>query len=586
MASIRLLSEQLINRIAAGEVVERPASVLKELLENSLDAGATRIEIEAQAGGRRLIMVSDDGLGMPPDDMLLAVERHATSKLSEDTDLLRIDTLGFRGEALPSIGAVSRMTLTSASDSKGLGRRVRLSGGKMLAVEEASRGQGTTVEVRDLFFNVPARRKFLKSAQTEAAHLAEMAQRYALGRPELRLIYKHNSQQVIATSPSEKPLARVARVLGRETAKKMFPFEGSYAGVSLSGFLGRPEIDRSRARAIYIYVNGRPVMDRLLTRAVMEAYRGRLMTGRYPVAIIFLTVDPEVVDINVHPAKAEVRFRQPGQVMQVSVNIMSQALNKEHRPLVSPIKSPPPPVPYPAINSAFFKSSVAEPLAWNEEADRKTWRPEVHAPHPPAARPDDVFETERHGLRAIGALFRTYILAQGPDGLYIIDQHAAHERILFERLQTEMAAGPLNSQQLLIPVTFEVTPTQAVGLEGLLAELSRFGFDLEPFGGQTFVLRAIPAVLTGRDPHKVMGEIIDEVDTLRPDAGLARIEEAFMQTLCCHGSIRAGHEMTLEEMDQLLTDLSQAKISTHCPHGRPLIYHIDLKELEKKFRRI
>jgi len=583
LASVRLLSEQLINRIAAGEVIERPASVLKELLENSLDAEAGRIEIEAQAGGRRLIMVLDDGAGMAPDDLLLAVERHATSKLSEDSDLLRIKTLGFRGEALPSIGAVSRLTLTSAANTNGAGRRIRLSGGKVLAVEEASRSRGTTVEVRDLFFNVPARRKFLKSAQTEAAHLAEMVQRYALGRPELRLIYRHNSQEVVATSPSEEPLARVARVLGPEVAKKLFPFEGVMTDITLSGFLGRPEMDRSRASAIYIYVNGRPVMDRLLMRAIMEAYHGRLMSGRYPVAIIFLKLDPEAVDINVHPAKAQVRFRQPGEVMKAAVDIMSQALGKNHRPLSAPAASLP--LYYAKAGSSFVQPAVAEALAWKEGADRKTWQTGLPRPPQPALDQDLTMEAERQGLRAIGVLHNTYILAQGPDGLYIIDQHAAHERVLFERLEAEIAGGDLASQQLLMPVTFEVSPTQAVGLQGLLQDLARFGFDIEPFGGQTFVLRAVPAVLAGKDPNKVMGEIIDEVDSLRPEAGLARIEEALMQTVTCHSAVKAGDELTLEEMDQLLADLGRTKVRTHCPHGRPLIYLVELKELEKKFRR-
>ena len=583
MPSIRLLSEQLINRIAAGEVVERPASVLKELLENSLDAGAKRIEIETQAGGRRLIMVSDDGQGMAPDDLLLAVERHATSKLSEDSDLLRIETLGFRGEALPSIGAVSRMALTSACDASGLGRRIRLSGGKVLAVEEASRNRGTTVEVRDLFFNVPARRKFLKSVQTEAAHLAETAQRYALGRPELRLIYKHNSQEVLATSPSEDPLARVARVLGRETAGKMIPFQGAECGLAFSGFLGLPEVNRSRASAVYFYVNGRPVMDRLLTRAVMEAYRGRLMSGRYPAAIVFLTIDPQGVDMNVHPAKAEVRFRRPGQVMQAAVNIMTRALNKKHplAPLSPPLRKD-----YPSTDSSFFQPSVAESLTWNETDDRP--RPAFDHQPPPVAvsPPEEDSGSGKQGLKAIGALYKTYILAQGADGLYIVDQHAAHERILFERLKADMASGPLDSQRLLVPLTIEVSPTQAVALEGMIEELGRFGFELEPFGGQTFVLRAVPVVLTGKDPDKIMGEIVDEADMLHPGAGLARIEEAFMQTVSCHGAVKAGDELTLEEMNRLLADLERAEISTHCPHGRPLIYHLDLKEIEKKFKRV
>ena len=374
MASIRLLSDQLINRIAAGEVVERPASVLKELIENSLDAGASRIEIRTEAGGRKLVAVSDNGSGMAADDLLLAVERHATSKLSEDTDLLSIASLGFRGEALPSIGAVSRMTVTSADQTDGQGRRLRLSGGRVLGLDQVSRDRGATVEVRDLFFNVPARKKFLKSVQTEAAHLAETAQRYALARPDLRLDYIHNGQTVLSTSPSEDSLARLARVLGRNTAKSMFPFEGRQNGMVLSGFLGRTDLTRSRANAIYLYVNGRPVQDRLLLRAVLEAYRGRLMSGRYPYAVVFLDIDPGAVDVNVHPTKAQVRFRQPQQVLEAAERIMAQAFPRSNAIAPGGVSQSRPAPVYSFENTGFSRPSVAESWVWVEN--------QGHSPQP------------------------------------------------------------------------------------------------------------------------------------------------------------------------------------------------------------
>ncbi|MBW2621665.1 MAG: DNA mismatch repair endonuclease MutL [Deltaproteobacteria bacterium] len=588
MSSIRLLSDQLINRIAAGEVVERPASVLKELIENSLDAGAARIEVDTEAGGRRLIVVSDNGQGMTSDDLLLAIERHATSKITEDTDLLSINTLGFRGEALPSIGSVSRMTITSAAESDGHGSRVRVSGGKLLGVEEASRDRGTTIEVQDLFFNVPARRKFLKTVQTESAHLTEMAHRYALGQPGLRLIYRHNSQELVSTSPSEDALARVARVLGRETARNMFEFEGGRGEITVSGFLGRPQVNRSRANGLYLYVNGRPVMDRLLTRAVMDAYHGRLMTGRYPYAVIFLTIPSESVDVNVHPAKAQVRFRQPNQVLNSTAEILRQALG-ETMESQSPqtgtagYSQPRPAFEYRPSDRVSQGPLLMETAPWRESRSEEKWEP-VPPVSPPPMRP--VTGIKGSGLRVIGQLFKTYILAQGPDGLYIVDQHAAHERILFDRLEGELEVGSLGSQALLLPATLELTPLKAVGLEKALPSLNRFGFELAPFGGSTFVLKSLPAVLTGRDPEKVMSEIIDELDSASPESGLQRIEESLLQSLACHGSVRAGDELTFEEMDRLLGDLDETKISSHCPHGRPFIFQLSLQELEKIFKRI
>lgn len=578
MTAIRLLSEGLINRIAAGEVVERPASVLKELIENSLDAGADRIEIDVQGGGRRLVMVTDNGRGMGPDDLLLAVERHATSKLTEETDLLQIETLGFRGEALPSIGAVSRLTITSAPDQDGRGRRIFLTGGRLIKVEDAARDQGTSVEARDLFFNVPARRKFLKSVQTEGAHLLETAQRYALARSGVRLVYRNNGQEVLATSPREDDRARVARVLGRDTARGMFPFQGQVEGVFLSGFLGRPELDRSRFSGLYLFVNGRPVTDRLLARAVMDAYRGRITSGRYPVAVIFVTVDPQMVDVNVHPAKAEVRFRQPGQVFNAAADVMARALNKVQEPFKPRPMYTPSPSPAPA--------SLGEAVVWEAKPDQGLDQPAFipsSALEIPQPRPD--MTPGQNSLRPIGQLFRSYILAQGQEGLFIIDQHAAHERVLFERLKSQLTAGPLASQGMLLPQTLELTPTQAAGLEQLAPDLVRFGFDLEPFGGQTFVLRAVPLVLAGKEASRILTGILEGMEAHRPEAGLDNFEEKTLQSLACHAAVKAGDEMSLPEMDRLLTDLDQTLVPTHCPHGRPLIFHLDRREIEKRFKR-
>ena len=593
MGSIRLLSEQLINRIAAGEVVERPSAVLKELIENSLDAGATRLEIEAQAGGRGLIMVADNGLGMTGDDLLLAVERHATSKLSEDSDLMDIGTLGFRGEALPSIGAVSRLTVTSAAGGDGSGRCLRLSGGRVMAVEDAARERGTTVEVRDLFFNVPARRKFLKSVTTEAAHLLETVQRFVLGRPELRLVYRHNGQELLSASPKEDAATRLAQVVGRETARGLFPFEGRADGSELSGFLGRPDLDRSRPSGLYLFVNGRPVTDRLLTRAVLEAYRGRLPGGRYPVAVVFLVLDPKLVDVNVHPAKAEVRFRQPGEVYSAAVTVLQQALSARLRPLPEPIQArgypfttgeaQPPRIRETGLWQTVPGSQPA-PSFYSEASEPMDGAADLAVTIPERLTPEEETSSASE-IRPIGQLYRSYILAQGVEGLWVVDQHAAHERILFERFQDDLARGRLASQNLLLPETMDLAPTQAVALDKISGELERYGFDLAPFGGGTFVLRAVPARLADRDFLKALGEIVEAAREVRPEEGLARFEQTLLESLACHAAIKAGQELSLAEMDRLLTDLAKTRVPTNCPHGRPLIFQVSRRDIEKKFQR-
>ena len=598
MSAVRLLSDHLINRIAAGEVVERPASVLKELLENCLDAGADRIEVDAEAGGRRLIKVADNGSGMTRDDLLLAVERHATSKLAEETDLLQIHTLGFRGEALPSIGAVSRMVITTASTDDGAGTRARISGGKLVDVADAARDRGTTVESSDLFFNVPARRKFLKSITTESAHLMETVQRYALARNDLRLVYRHNGQELLSTSPREDDLTRMGRVLGRETAKAMFAFDGQGGDIHLFGYLGRPETEKSRPSHLHLFVNQRPVKDRLLTRAVLQAYRGRLGDGRYPAAVVYLTIDPELVDVNVHPAKAEVRFRDPNHVYDAATAILAQSLGESLRPL-----APKPTQVYKmsdyGVGSTGVREARAETMDWTRVDPREAppitdlgfVRPETDLAETPLTETplaaEDAENIGHSGLRPIGQLFRSYILAQGPDGLFVIDQHAAHERITFERLKKGLAQGGLSGQGLLTPETLELSPTQAVAMEKLQPALARFGFELSPFGGDTYVLRAVPGVLAGYDGARVVLDIIEQAaaDIGGGKEGLENLEDALLSSLACHASVKASDYMTLPEMDRLLRDLLNCEVPTNCPHGRPLIFSISRRDIEKRFHR-
>ena len=594
MAPVRLLPDELINRIAAGEVVERPASILKELLENSLDAGADRIDVVIEAGGRKLVSVADNGSGMDGDDLLLAVERHATSKLSADADLMHIGTLGFRGEALPSIASVSRMTIVTASGDDGSGRMVRLSGGRLMDTAAAARDRGTTVEAADLFFNVPARRKFLKSPTTEAAHLLETAQRYALSRNDLRLSYTHNGQETLRTSPAEDDLSRLARVLGRETARQMFPFDETSGDYSCRGYLGRPDTNRSRPSSVYMFVNDRPVSDRLLLRAVMEAYRGRLPSGRYPAAVFFIDLDPELVDVNVHPAKAQVRFRHPNQAFDAASGAVGRALDRTLRP-VAPARPNAP--DYEQQIRPQTGSTVGEVSFWSNRAagpgffPSRTvdYRPVESGPldlgptAPPHTGP--AADVPPQGLRPVGQIFRSYILAQGPDALFVVDQHAAHERILFEKLRARMQSGGLPGQGFLTPLTIETSPVQAALMERLVKPLARCGFELEPFGGTTFMLRSAPSNLAGRDAQKVLMEIIDAAAEEDPEAGIRRLEETVCESLACHQAIKAGDAMTFSEMDSLLKDLDETQAALNCPHGRPLIFEISRREIEKKFDR-
>lgn len=618
MGTIRLLSEHLINRIAAGEVVERPAAVLKELMENSLDAGAGRLEIEAAAGGRRLISIADNGCGMSRDDLLLAIERHATSKLSEETDLLNIATLGFRGEAVPSIGAVSRMTIATADADDGAACRIRMSGGKLISVDEVGRERGTTVEVEDLFFNVPARRKFLKSQQTEAAHLLETVYRYALGKTGLRLIYRHNGQEILSISPMEDERSRLAKILGRNAAGSMMDFSRSGGGMELSGFLGSPDVNRSRPSGIYLYVNGRPVKDRLLTRSVLEAYKGRLMGGRYPNAVVYLDIDPRLVDVNVHPAKAEVRFRQPGEVYGVCVDIMSGVLSESLRPTRPAYHYQPDSRPVDYNRDSGYRPpvevrEVARNMDWMERVKPGDARPVFLEPTEnapdsgslsdstpnrekdggmPSGKDENVIpeisesSVGTDGLKPIGQLLRSYILAQGPEGLYIVDQHAAHERIIYEKIRRDLSSGTVPSQTLLIPETFELSPAQAQAIESVLTDFERFGFYLEPFGGRTFVLRAVPGILANKDFSTVVGNILENGELSKPSGGLEELERELLSTLACHAAIKAGEEMTIPEMDRLLIDLSQCENPTNCPHGRPLVFSINRRDIEKRFKRI
>ncbi|MDR1922615.1 MAG: DNA mismatch repair endonuclease MutL [Candidatus Adiutrix sp.] len=648
MARIKLLPDSLINRIAAGEVVERPSSVLKELLENSLDSGATRIDVEVLSGGKKLIRVRDNGRGMNEDDLFLCIERHATSKIDKDADLVHIHTLGFRGEALPSIGAVSRLTITSA-EQDGEGHMLRVNGGRLEKIEGAPANPGTTVEVADLFYNVPARRKFLKSDHTESAHLLDITQRYALSREGLRLTYREGGRELLSVDAQSDFRTRVFRILGREAAEKLAPFAETSDSLKISGWLGSPETALRGSSGLFLYVAGRPVRDRLLTRALVSGYGRMLPPGRWPAAIIFVELEPADVDVNVHPAKAEVRFRQPDQVFSLLARAVSRAIgqapipdgafrpadegrfspraetfessatpfaarweswNRPGRPGSSDFFQPPsaggkqaPPSSPPPDGSCSDEQAHIPPWLQDERPET-TERRQPPAGQPPPADPQSPAGQEKpagrppgeadlnEGVWPLAQLYQSYILAQGPDGLYIIDQHAAHERILYNQLKEKLAAGGLPGQRRLFPDTFELPPHQNLAAERLAPRLTRLGFELEPFGGQTFMLKSAPAILKDHDPWPVLLEILGAaqgrlkaLDGAGLEETLENLANSWLYSLACRAAIKAGQKLALEEMAALLSDLVKTQNGGYCPHGRPAVFVVSREYMEKKFNR-
>ena len=611
---IRLLPDQLINRIAAGEVVERPSAVLKELLENSLDAGADQVDIEVSGGGKRLISVRDNGCGMDEDDLLLCLERHATSKIGAEADLMNIKTLGFRGEALPSIGAVSDLAITSAVEG-GEGRKITLAAGRLLGLAPAAANRGTTVEVRNLFYNVPARRKFLKSDRTEGAHLLDIAQSYALSRAGLRLTFRDNGREVLAVEGRHDFQTRVFKVLGRGAAEGLTPLAWEREGLKISGWLGAPDHLLSSTARLFIYVLGRPVRDRLLNRALADGYGRLLSRGAWPAAVIFLDLDPAEVDVNVHPAKAEVRFRRPSAVFSALAEAVAGAVGRtpqasspwtEARPEPAAPPGPAPPGPArpapprpPWLDDDFEPppGPLAEPLRppWPDEAPAETLigAPSAEPSRPGPERPAPSDGPNFEPLRPLAQLYHSYILAEGARGLYLVDQHAAHERLLFNRLKRELARTPLPSQTLLLPETLELPPQEARAAEKLRPHLARLGFELEPFGeGGDFLLRGAPAVLGREDPRPPLMEILGAgrsqlaaLDGAGLKEALEALADSWLYSLACRAAIKAGEKMSLEAMARLLEDMAREPHGAYCPHGRPAIQLIERGTIERRFDR-
>lgn len=603
--TLRLLPPTLVNRIAAGEVVERPASAVKELVENAIDAGATRIDVQMADGGRTLIAVTDDGRGMSPEDLSLAVERHATSKLPDD-DLVDIGFLGFRGEALPSIGSVARLTLTSRARGADSAWTLTVDAGLKGEPAPAAHPQGTRVEVRDLFYATPARLKFLKAARTEFQHAQDVIARLAMAHPQVAFSLSDGTKQALRLNANQGELfdarlSRLGAVLGREFADNAVPVDAEREGIRLTGHIGLPTYNRGNAQHQYLFVNGRPCKDRLLHGAVRGAYQDFLAHDRHPVLALYLELPPRDVDVNVHPAKAEVRFREPGLVRGLIVGALRHALNQAgHRASTT--------VSGAALGALQAHDAVRQGLPFTHQMPHRPTVGQVagafaaQAPQgfgdrsdlprfeaPPSARPTDIappVEGANYPLGvARGQVHGTYIIAQTADGIVIVDQHAAHERLVYERMKSALDADGLKRQMLLIPEVVEIEEAAADRLLARAAELADLGLAVEGFGPGTIVVREVPALLGDADVQGLIRDLADDLTEWDEALALKDRLADVCATMACHGSVRAGRRLNGDEMNALLRQMEATPHSGQCNHGRPTYVELKLKDIEKLFGR-
>ena len=628
MGRIRVLTERVANQIAAGEVVERPASVCKELIENSLDAGATQIRIELGKGGRSLIKVSDNGCGMSRDDAMLAFERHATSKLRSASDLLAIATLGFRGEALPSIASVSRVTLHTRTADQESGTVVEIHGGRMKDVRDAALAPGTSVTVRNLFFNVPARRKFLRTERTELSHAVRVATQYSLAQLGRSLQLRNERGALLSVTPVSTLRERVYQVFGGDTLDRLVEIEPSQGRVQrLGGFVSEPQAQRSNRNSIYCFVNRRLVRDSLIQKAIARAYENLMPKSAFPFALLFLEIPPEEVDVNVHPAKTEVRFRRPSQVFELVRSAIREALVAakpasglpatgqigQWKPLAVPSEAGPLP------NSLGVRPPLGTRAAPGSQraglASRPEFQPAVSPTGPdplagtgqevagagpvPASARDVALHcrsplVDRRPanlgnlgqLRLLGQLHDSFIVAAGDDGVWIIDQHVAHERILFEKVLAARLNGKPEMQRLLAPIVITLTPGQEVAFERLAEEFAGNGFEIEPFGGRTVAIKSTPAELSHKGVESLIQELLEDSREGSRGLTLGQMRKRMAATIACHAAIKVNMPLSGEKMRWLLEQLARTDCPMSCPHGRPIALRYGTREILKAFHRI
>ncbi|HWU75913.1 MAG TPA: DNA mismatch repair endonuclease MutL [Rhodanobacter sp.] len=599
MTVIRLLPPELINQIAAGEVIERPSSVVKELVENSLDAGATRIEVDIEAGGARLIRVRDDGGGIHADELPLAVASHATSKIGSFDDLEHVASMGFRGEALASVSSVSRFALTSRAGDQEAAFRIEVDGGKLQAARPAQHPPGTSVEIRDLFYNVPARRKFMRAERTEFAHIDDLLKSLALARSTVEFRLSHNGKPVRIWKSARDELAtlqRVAEVLGPDFPGQSLRVDHAAAGLHLSGWVGLPTAARSQADSQYFYVNGRLVRDRIVAHAVRQAYADVLFHGRHAAFVLYLGLDPAGVDVNVHPAKHEVRFREQRLVHDFLFRTLHDALAQTRAGMTNP----------PAIEPGAAGSAMAHPAvasmsgpAWPSQFSQNRLNLGVRdaplagyasllgEPAAVATAPmpaTDEGEVPPLGF-AIAQLKSIFVLAENAHGMVLVDMHAAHERITYERLKAGRATSNLRSQVLLVPLSLAVSAKEAAAAEEHAEALAAWGLELSRNGPGSVVVRRIPALLEGADVAQLSRDVLAELAQHGSSRRLQELENELLSTMACHGSVRAGRRLTIPEMNALLREMEATERSGQCNHGRPTWVQLTVAELDRLFMR-
>ena len=608
MSKIRVLADRVANQIAAGEVVERPASVAKELVENSIDAGATRITIEIEAGGRRLLKISDDGEGMVRDDAVLAFERHATSKIRESEDLAAIGTLGFRGEALASIASVAKVELTTCTDGAASATRVTIDGGRMRNVKDAAHPRGTTIVVRDLFFNVPARRKFLRAEATETFHLTNLVTHYALAHPEIAFTFVNNGREVVRAAAAKDLRERAYQIFGGEFIENLLEVDGGHAEVArVTGFVSAPRDRRTSRDSQYLFVNRRFVRDRMIGRSLSEGYRSILPYGVYPAALLFIETPLEEVDVNVHPAKTEVRFRRQAAVADAVREAVRAALQtttyvRPEPPM--PVQTyVPPPQPQPRIDfvpppppltTSAAASPAPIPIPSGDEIARDVAamvRESVKSAVPPVPSAEKFArevepESLSANIRPLGQLDESFIIATDDQGLLLIDQHVAHERILFDKYRALEAERRTDSQQLLVPETFDLTPAQSAVFDQLAPELENYGFELMRLSGRTVAINAAPADLPAGEARNMLAELLDTVDAEKKTSARDTLRDEIAASLACHAAIKVNMPLAPEKMRWLIDRLLQTSSPTTCPHGRPVILRLNRKDILKGFHRI
>jgi DNA mismatch repair protein MutL len=598
---IQLLPESLINQIAAGEVVERPASVVKELLENAVDAGSADIQVDILQSGKTSIRVTDNGRGMTREDLVLAVERHATSKIREYADLTALRSMGFRGEALPSIAAVSRMTIHSIPQGMGSGNRLEIIGGNQRTLEEVGGAAGTTVEVLDLFYNTPARMAFLKTPRVEWNQIQMAVERVALGFPGLRFDLTHNGKKILQLFPAQDLILRLQDLWGSEKTGNLIPVDLKEDRIRIAGFLSPPHCHQNASRHMAFIVNQRWVRSPLLYPLILRAYANMIPSGRFPTAILWMDVPPELIDVNIHPTKQEVRFSQTAWVQTLVGKALGQAL-KSHIPRPVSLEkefhqqgwTPPPSQPY------LFKETTLPPYLTPSNQG------ETHKPFPlsvaqkalsqelttdwavdtmPGGEPVSKRDGGFSGLTILTQLQGTYLVALMNRGLILIDQHAAHERILYEHFLKQWQSGGISSQYLITPILIELSPGWAIDLEAIQSEIAALGFEITPAGGNSWWLKSIPAGISSGQAEEALREILEETMAGARVVNQEGWVSSLLKLLACHSAIRAGQVLSEEEITSLLVQLDQAECPSHCPHGRPLWIEISWEEIEKRFKR-